>query len=601
MKKIVLLMILLFVAYAVKAQKEIVAQNIVLPVPIIDSSKIDSFSNICGVIRDMELNCLDKEFAQTENNIWRKLIKIQSNGAKEIKIVFQKFILSNNAIVSFYTDDSLRYQYQGAYFIHKPDSSYISNFLHGDHCSIIIEIPMDELYKNQILISKIYHFTESFNEAIKAATADYSCMIDINCSEGNNWCDQKRSVALYYFPKEGGWIGQCTGALVNNYRNNFVQYFLTARHCTDEVIDWSLTEFYFNYQNSFCNGEDGYLYDYYRVQGSQLVGYCDISWSDNALLLITEPIPIQYNVYYAGVDITNRSAGDEVTCIHHSDGNPKKITSGKIKYFAGPKWDVYWDDGIIMGGGSGAPVFLNSKKRIIATISGGMNYHCNSSLIHDWVGKIKSCMSHSDAMREALFGNTDIVSYEGIDPIRACQSNLNLSGIFSSTHFYDLNLNELTIQANNNIEISSAVFENEANYNFTAGNQIVFSPNTHIQNGANITAKIRPCSGNLVFCGTHYSSGEKALTSTSIGKYDESNMEKQLTIFPNPVNNELTIDNGQCLIKEVYVYDVVGKTIKVFTVNNTNSTLDIGDISKGIYLIKIKTENEIITKKIVKE
>ena len=143
MKKIVLLMILLFVAYAVKAQKEIVAQNIVLLVPIIDSSKIDSFSNICGVIRDMELNCLDKEFAQTENNIWRKLIKIQSNGAKEIKIVFQKFILSNNAIVSFYTDDSLRYQYQGAYFIHKPDSSYISNFLHGDHCSIIIEILAD--------------------------------------------------------------------------------------------------------------------------------------------------------------------------------------------------------------------------------------------------------------------------------------------------------------------------------------------------------------------------------------------------------------------------------------------------------------------------
>jgi len=94
-----------------------------------------------------------------------------------------------------------------------------------------------------------------------------------------------------------------------------------------------------NLQNTFCNSNDRYLDDYYcdhyKVQGSQLIGYCDVSWSDNALLLITEPIPIQANVYYAGVDITDRNIGDGVTCIHHSNEEPKKITSGQIQFYAG--------------------------------------------------------------------------------------------------------------------------------------------------------------------------------------------------------------------------------------------------------------------------
>jgi len=124
MKKIVLIIIMLVCVCAVKAQRESVMQNIVLSVPVIDSSKIP-YSNICGIWRNMELNCLDRnQFAQTKDSVWRKQIKIQSEGAKEIKIIFQKFILSPNAKVSFYTD-TLQYQYQGSYFVHKPDSSYI--------------------------------------------------------------------------------------------------------------------------------------------------------------------------------------------------------------------------------------------------------------------------------------------------------------------------------------------------------------------------------------------------------------------------------------------------------------------------------------------
>ncbi len=601
MKKTSLIIILLINIYTIKAQRENVIQNIVLSSPVIDSVEDDSYSHSCGMIRDLEINCLDDKFIEKKDSLWKKHIRIQSKGAEEIQIVFQKFILSPNAKISFYTD-SLRYQYQGAYFIHKPDSSYISNFLHGNYCTITIEIPINELDENQILISQIYHFTESFNDVVKAA-ADYSCMIDVNCSEGNSWCDQKRSVAIYYFPKANGRIGLCTGTLVNNYRNNFTQYFLTARHCTDDISDWTKVQFCFNYQNSFCNSNDGDDYDYYKVQGAQMIGYCDVSWGDNALLLITEPIPIQYNVYYSGVDITDRSAGDGVTCIHHSDGGAKKITSGKIKYFAGPKWDVYWDNGIIMGGGSGAPVFLNSNKRVIATISGGLNYDCNSNLIHDWVGKTKACVDYSNGIKNALCGsNPTYISYPGIDPIKSCQSTLNLQGEFHSTHEYDATLNGLTIQAGNRIT-STATFNSDANYTLTAGNEIVFLPGTHIKPGSNVTAKIAPCSGNLVSCGTHSSIYKNAKNNSE--EYNET-IENMLhsdiiTLFPNPNTGSFTIQtNNFDNIKQIQVINPLGQTI--YTVQHpTNNNITLPNGAKGTYFVRITTETESVTRKILVE
>jgi len=595
MKKIGLIIMLLVCVCTVKAQRENVMQNIALLAPVIDSSKIDPYLDFCGVVRDMELNCLDNnKFAQTKDGIWRKQIKIQSESAKEIKIVFQKFILSPNAIVSFYAD-SLRYQCRGTYFVHKPDSSYISNFLRGDHCTIVIEIPTNELDNNQIIISQIKHFTESFDDAVREI--DYSCLIDVNCSEGNDWCDQKRSVAIYYFTQNGKSY-RCTGALVNNHKNDFTQYFLTAGHCTNGTIDWNTTEFYFNYQNSFCNSKDGSLDSVYKVQGSQLKESCWYTLSDNALLLITEPIPIQANVYYAGVDITNRSMGNDVTCIHHSSGRPKKITSGEIKYFAGPTWDVYWENGIIMSGGSGAPVFLNSNKRVIAVISHGLNYDCNSSMKHDWVGKVKSC----SGVEDVLFGNSGLESYAGIDPIKDCQPTLNLSGNFHPTQEYDATLDGLTIQAGSTITVSNATFYSGANYTLTAGDRIVFQPGTSIKLGASVSAKIAPCSGSLVSCGTHSSNRKSMLYSSQEDENEENNYEnnEELTIHPNPNTGTFTINTNidpQEIIS-VQVFSMIGQSIYKQS-GLPNSTIQMPSSTSGMFYVEILTKTEKFVRKMV--
>lgn len=63
-----------------------------------------------------------------------------------------------------------------------------------------------------------------------------------------------------------------------------------------------------------------------------------------------------------------------------------------------------------------------------------------------------------------------------------------------------------------------------------------------------------------------------------------------LKIYPNPVNDLLTIENQESVIKEVYVYDMLGKEINKYHPNDLKAKLNIHHLNEGIYILKIKTE-----------
>ena len=54
--------------------------------------------------------------------------------------------------------------------------------------------------------------------------------------------------------------------------------------------------------------------------------------------------------------------------------------------------------------------------------------------------------------------------------------------------------------------------------------------------------------------------------------------------------------------KEVTIrmYNILGKLIKTNKINSKNNNIDISAFPKGIYLLKINSENQFITKKIIK-
>ena len=74
-----------------------------------------------------------------------------------------------------------------------------------------------------------------------------------------------------------------------------------------------------------------------------------------------------------------------------------------------------------------------------------------------------------------------------------------------------------------------------------------------------------------------------------------------IRIYPNPVRDELTIDNVQLIMSNnVEVYDVSGKKIDNCGLSIVNS-IDVSTLPAGIYFVKIETDKGIVTKKFIKE
>lgn len=76
--------------------------------------------------------------------------------------------------------------------------------------------------------------------------------------------------------------------------------------------------------------------------------------------------------------------------------------------------------------------------------------------------------------------------------------------------------------------------------------------------------------------------------------------ENSFSVFPNPTRHDITI-SARNKISKVEVYDVNGRIILKITANSDTMTLDIEKLSKGIYMLKVTTDQGNSTQKIIKE
>ncbi len=78
--------------------------------------------------------------------------------------------------------------------------------------------------------------------------------------------------------------------------------------------------------------------------------------------------------------------------------------------------------------------------------------------------------------------------------------------------------------------------------------------------------------------------------------------ENQISIFPNPTTGQFTIDlRGSARPRSIEITDITGRTIKQLSINSQSTIINLKNQPEGIYFIKIQTENNIITKKIIKK
>jgi len=80
---------------------------------------------------------------------------------------------------------------------------------------------------------------------------------------------------------------------------------------------------------------------------------------------------------------------------------------------------------------------------------------------------------------------------------------------------------------------------------------------------------------------------------------EELKKEAIINIWPNPATRQINIERNNIEISKIEIVNIMGVLLKTCT--ELKKSIDISDLSNGIYFVKITTcDNEIIIRKIMK-
>lgn len=79
----------------------------------------------------------------------------------------------------------------------------------------------------------------------------------------------------------------------------------------------------------------------------------------------------------------------------------------------------------------------------------------------------------------------------------------------------------------------------------------------------------------------------------------EQNLE-ELVVYPNPAGEMLFLKTrGNTLMEEISVINMAGKSLIYKKLFSTENGIDISELKNGLYIVKIKINNRILTNKLV--
>lgn len=320
--------------------------------------------------------------------IWR--YRIHAPGARSVQLFFSEYQLPDGARLFLYNDDMT--EILGA-FTNKNNNArnslMIADFP-GE--SVIIEYAetRDSGKSGKLVLGAVGKAYRDF--ALKSGSnADENGFINVNCSEGADWQNEKHAVCRFSY-QEGGEGYLCSGALINNVLNDGTPYFLTANHCLETESAAATVVAYFNYEYIGC---DGPMKEERTLSGATLLATAGAS--DYTLLLFNNAPPADYQPFYAGWDASGEPGNNHVG-IHHPGGNAKKISLadsaatsypdvinwvGNSTSPADSHWEVLFNNGLTSTGSSGSPLF-NEYGRIIGQLHGGSREDYYGRLDYSW-------------------------------------------------------------------------------------------------------------------------------------------------------------------------------------------------------------------------
>lgn len=156
--------------------------------------------------------------------------------------------------------------------------------------------------------------------------------------------------------------------------------------------------------------------------------------------------------------------------------------------------------------------------------------------------------------------------------------------------------NKLLFSANDGVH-GRELYVYDSSLNVSNSNPKIFELNIGTGDGIDLQSDIIEYNGNLYISGKTNSTniGLFTINANLLGTKDIG-QNNSVKIFPNPTKKYVNINSDE-LISKIEIYNLNGQLIEKIPLNNKKYLLDIKQ--KGIYLVSIFTNNEIITKKIV--
>ena len=321
--------------------------------------------------------------------IWQ--FRINSETGKSVQVIFKKYLVPEGAELYLYNDGYVNVY--GAFTKSNMTENlmFVTGDVPGNHVIIEYYEPAGVSFGGEVVIGWIgQSYIDIF--ALKSRNEDANGYIPVNCDEGIDWQNQKHSVCKYSF-NDTQYSYLCSGALINNTRNDGIPYFLTANHCINNVSEASTVVAYFNYEDASCLTPSYYFPQ--TLSGATLMTMGPSS--DYTLIKFNDQVPSAFQPFFGGWDVSGEAPLNSV-CIHHPDGDKKKISvdhDPAISYEeaisweggsvtpAGSHWEVEFDEGATYSGSSGGPL-LNESKRITGQLHGGRTTDYFGKLSYSW-------------------------------------------------------------------------------------------------------------------------------------------------------------------------------------------------------------------------
>jgi hypothetical protein len=574
------------------------------------------------------------------DRIWR--FQIVCPNAKSINLVLENLYIEKYSHLSIYSDNkkSLLGPYTNR--INREHGVFASHLIYGESAIIELFEPKQDFDKNSFEISKIvygYKSTgDSKNIKNQLLSQSASCNVDVNCPLGDEFCKEKYStgIILKPIPLYDGLYSFCTGSLINNTRNDYKPYFLTALHCADDDENGTLSNneknnldywaIYFGYMKEYCGFQDrSPEYSYSGVDFRA-------GWSSTDFLLVElqeQPEPGETgfkDVFYSGWDMSGDIV-DNVVGLHHPLGDLMKIAKDfdDIEIYGWPftppapcstfvnddtHYKVEWDIGTTQNTSSGSPLF-NNERKIIGQLHGGCD--CTTYYNHAYYGRLSKSWEGNETPETQLkyWLDPDDTRVEVLDGIYT--PNLHFGQLVMNSqnlHFYSYSDHII-----GSSQLFSYKVESGAELILQAGREVVIKPCTYIKSGSEFHAFVQEsdCDDDVKL--SHkWSQHDPDICSTypkSIFAEKQNDfpliLNSQLTLAPNPTSGNAiaTVEVGEKSICSLTLLDNLGNEVitifkdKELDPGKYQYDLEANNLSNGVYLCVLRIGSTMHSEKLV--